>query len=87
MDAQSFGKIVAVGISTAGSNFQSSAPDPLFDSGYINTGFGHTANWNTFAVSSDGQRFLIPRTESNLTAEVTNTPITVVLNWAAALKK
>jgi dipeptidyl aminopeptidase/acylaminoacyl peptidase len=87
MDRPSFGKIVAVGISTAGSNFQSSAPHPLFDSGFSGAGFGHISVTNYYAVSSDGQRFLIPRPESNLTADVTNTPITVVLNWTAALKK
>ena len=36
-------------------------PRPLFDSEYIN--FGHPSNYHTFAVSPDGQRFLIPRPE------------------------
>ena len=58
-----------------------------FDSGYSNSGFGHNGNWNTFAVSSDGQRFLITRPESNLNGALANTPITVVLNWTAALPK
>jgi hypothetical protein len=35
-------------------------------------------------VSADGQRFLINK---RLVAANQNTPITVVLNWAAALKK
>ena len=87
MDAQSFGKIVAVGINATGSKFEYAVPRPLFDSGYINLNFGHAANWNTFAVSADGQRFLIPRPESSFAAELANTPITVVLNWTSALKK
>ena len=88
METLSLGKLVAVAINATGSTFESSTPRPLFDSGYINSGFGHTGNWNTFAISSDGQRFLIPRPESNLTgAALSNTPITVVLNWTATLPK
>jgi Tol biopolymer transport system component len=86
MDATSFGKMVAVAVNVTGSKFESSAPRPLFDSGYINSLVsGHSGEWNTYAVSADGQRFLIPRPESNFTTTLTNTPITVVLNWAVAL--
>ena len=70
------------------STFEFSAPRPLFDSGYLNNAPGHTGIYNTFDVTSDGQRFLIPRPEStNLTGALANTPITVVLNWTAALRK
>jgi len=37
---------------------------------------------NSFAVSADGQRFLI-----NTDPQTSSAPITVVLNWAAGLKK
>jgi hypothetical protein len=37
-----------------------------------------------YQVSADGQRFLI---NERLVATSQNTPITVMLNWAAALKK
>ena len=87
MEAASFGKIVSVGINATGATLESSVPRPLFESGYVNSGFGHTGPWTTYAVSADGQRFLIPRPESNLTGELANTPITVVLNWAAGLQK
>ena len=87
MDAFSFGKIVAVGIKITGSTLESEAPRPLFDSGYINAPNGHTGNWNTFAVSADGQRFLIPRPEAGVANALTGTPITVMLNWTAAIKK
>ena len=60
---------------------------PLFDSEYVNTPAGHSGNWNSFAVSSDSQRFLIPRPEANANSALTSTPITVVLNWTEALKK
>jgi hypothetical protein len=87
MDSLSAGKMVAVGINATGSTLEFSVPRPLFDSGYVSLDFGHTGNWNTYAVSADGQRFLIPRPEATLTEEFTNTPITVVLNWTAGLKK
>jgi serine/threonine protein kinase len=87
MDALNSGKIVSVGISAAGSTLESSVPMPLFDSAYINTPAGHSGNWNSFAVSSDSQRFLIPRPEANANSALTSTPITVVLNWTEALRK
>jgi hypothetical protein len=37
---------------------------------------------STYDVSTDGQRFLV-----NTFTETTPTPITVVLNWTAGLKK
>jgi hypothetical protein len=44
---------------------------------------GVTANRTHFVPSRDGQRFLI----NTLSADATTTPITVVMNWAAGLKK
>jgi len=38
--------------------------------------------WYEYDVTADGQRFLI-----NLPTESTTVPITVVLNWAAGLKR
>jgi eukaryotic-like serine/threonine-protein kinase len=87
MEATTGGKMFFAGIDSTGGTLKFSAPRPLFDSGYVNQSFGHTGNWNVYAVSTDGQRFLIPRPESNLTGASTNTPITVVLNWTAGLKK
>jgi serine/threonine protein kinase/Tol biopolymer transport system component len=87
MDSPFSGKMVSVEINASGSTVVASVPRPLFDSGYLNLGFGHTGNWNTYAVSADGQRFLIPRPEANLTGALTNIPITVVLNWISGLKK
>jgi serine/threonine protein kinase len=87
METISRGKLISVGVNAAGATLEFSTPRPLFDTGYVNLSFSHTGNWNTFAVSADGQRFLIPRPESSLTGELNNTPITVVLNWRAGLKK
>jgi Tol biopolymer transport system component len=89
MERPSFSKVVAVAIHPTGSTFEFSPPRPLFDSGYLNNAPGHTGgNYNTFDVSSDGQRFVIPRPEAtDITGALANTPITVVLNWTAALSK
>jgi dipeptidyl aminopeptidase/acylaminoacyl peptidase len=78
------GKMMAADIRVSGASIQAGVPHALFDSGYLN--FGHSVNYNTYAVSADGQRFLIPR-PAHTTAEVVSTPITVVVNWTAALKK
>jgi Tol biopolymer transport system component len=87
METLSRGKLLSVEVNANGATLESSVPRPLFDSGYINLSFSHTGNWNTYAVSADGQRFLVPRPESSLTGELNSTPITVVLNWTAGLKK
>jgi hypothetical protein len=41
--------------------------------------------YHLYAVSADGQRFLIPRPASG-SADETASPIVVILNWTAALK-
>src|SRR5262245_52070310 len=52
--------MMAVEIRVNGSSIQSGEPRALFDSAYLNV--NHPGgNYHTFAVSSDGQRFLIPR--------------------------
>ena len=88
MDNANLGEVVAVAIHATGSTFEFSAPRPLFDSGYLsNARTGEIENWNTFDVSADGQRFLIARRDDPTNVTVANTPITVVLNWTAALRK
>ncbi len=83
MERVSNGKIMAVDVKSSASTFEAGTPKELFDSAYIN--LGHVANYQTYAVSADGQRFLIPRPFN--VSEATAAPIAVVLNWAAALKK
>jgi len=61
MSTGSLGMIMAAGIEASGDTIDISEPQPLFASGYINQ--GHPSNYHTFAVSPDGQRFLIPRPE------------------------
>lgn len=86
MDRTSFGKLMAVAVRSSGTTIEFSAPRPLFDSEYFNNAAGHIGSYNTFDVSYDGRRFLIPRPEAANIA-LANTPITVVVNWTAALNK
>jgi len=69
------GKIMATPV-RIGDTFEPGIPVPLFDV--------HTAGFFPYDVSADG-RFLINTPVE--TAQATSAPITVVLNWSAALKK
>jgi Tol biopolymer transport system component len=79
------GKIISVRVDPAGPGFEYGSPSELFDSGYFN--FLSPVPYHAFAVSPDGQRFLIPRPESMVGQDAASAPIIVVLNWAAGLKK
>jgi serine/threonine protein kinase len=90
MSQLSGGKMMAVDIRSSGSTFEAGSPKELFDSLFI--GLPHTgilpgaAPYHAFAVSADGQRFLIPHPPSSDGAGTTM-PIAVVTNWAAGLEK
>ena len=73
-------------VNASGSLLEPGALKELFDSGTVNNP-AHL-EYHRFAVSPDGQRFLIPRPASNVTAEDGgSSPIAVVINWTVALKK
>jgi serine/threonine protein kinase/Tol biopolymer transport system component len=69
-------KVMAAAVNGKGSSFEVGAVKPLFEARALDP------TRNSFAVSADGQRFLI-----NTDPQTTSAPITVVLNWAAGLKK
>jgi hypothetical protein len=85
LDRLTNGKMIAVSVNGAGSAFTVGPPQQLFDSGFAT--LGHNSPYQTFSVSADGQRFLIPKTEAVSAADATAAPIAVVLNWDSALKK
>ena len=87
LDSNNSGRMFSVGINATGLKFESSVPRLLFDSRYNVLRFAHIGPSNAFAVSADGQRFFIPRPESIVNGQGTNTPITIVLNWTAAVHK
>jgi hypothetical protein len=70
------GKLMAVTVK-AGATFEADAPRVLFQ-----TGLNVSALRQSYAVSADGQRFLL-----NTSLEASSPPMTVVLNWPALLKK
>jgi Tol biopolymer transport system component len=70
-------KLMAVDV-TMGSTFETSAPKALFQTQVVR----YEAP-NRYVVVGDGQRFLV----NAPVEEVSQTPITVVLNWTAALMK
>jgi serine/threonine protein kinase/Tol biopolymer transport system component len=76
------GKMMAVDVRAEGSSVQPGVPHALFDSGHVAMPHGN-AFYPGYAVSADGQRFLIPRREHSAQP----LPITVVVNWTALLKK
>ena len=71
------GKLMAVDI-TAGATLDSGTPREMFD-----TGLTLSPLQDQYRVTPDGQRFLVLKP----VAEATPTPITVVVNWAAGLRK
>jgi Tol biopolymer transport system component len=86
-DAAANGKLLSVHVNLSGSTPEFSPATPLFDSGYININHGVH---HKYAVSADGQHFIIPRPESAVSGDSSDLlppPVTVVLNWASTLNK
>jgi len=84
MDNPNGAKLMAVDVRSGGSAFEAGTPRPLFDSGYVDLAEGGR-NYHTYAVSADGQRFLIPRAAATVT-QYASPPIAVVLNWAEGIR-
>jgi len=85
MEAPDGARVMSVDVNVAGNTTEFSEPRSLFDSGYYNS--NHPANFLTYDVSPDGQRFLIARPRNLLTDPVEKTPITIVTHWVSGLKK
>jgi len=71
-------KLMAVDV-TLGATFEASAPKTLFDTRVLNL----TDSRTQYAVTADGQRFLI----LSMIEETSATPISIVVNWTAGLKR
>ena len=84
MTLSSGGKMMAVDTTATNGTFQAGTPKALFDTAFVN--LPHNGPYHAFAVSPDGQRFLIPQFPSN-TPQATAAPVAVVINWEAALQK
>ena len=68
--------LMSVRLSSDGTTFEHSAPQPLFETRTVGSGL-------TYDVSPDGERFLM-NTE---VGEPEPSPIVVVINWTAELQK
>jgi serine/threonine-protein kinase len=76
--------IMAIPVNPEGSTFRWGTPEKLFDSGYV--GIPHPGgSYHDYAVSPNGQRFLIPRPDVPL-VDAASMPINVILNWTTLLK-
>ena len=81
------GQVMSVEVNGSGSSFVAGTPVELFEPGtYGTVGPGHRGNLFPWAVSPDGQRFLMPQPVSGVTASAAPT-INVILNWTSLLKK
>jgi hypothetical protein len=84
MSEPTLGKMLAVDVKSSGTAFEHGTPRELFDSPYVNLPPGRGGGpYHTYAVSADGQRFLIPHPASSSGAANLTIPIVVVMNWAA----
>ena len=80
---------MSVEVRSAGPLLELTSPRALFPAGYVDGGPDAGGNYHTYAVSRDGQRFLIPRAPASSDAQTSTLPdpIAVIVNWAASLKK
>ena len=74
------GKLMSAAVKAGAASFETHEPRPLFNTGIARAFIDRR---NHYDVSSDGQRFLVNISDEDRNAA----PITVVLNWNAALKK
>jgi len=84
--------VMSVDVESAGGTLKVSAPKVVFEGDariiratVATAGSTSTASQN-FEVSADGQRFLLLLRPASATPQVEN-PVTVLLNWTAALAK
>jgi Tol biopolymer transport system component/predicted Ser/Thr protein kinase len=78
----SAGKLMAVDVKTE-PQFKAGQPRVLFEDPITLPNHNWAAGGNHYAVSADGKRFLVLKQ----TNAVQDTPLTVVVNWTAGLKK
>ena len=74
-----FDKVMAAGVRVVGASFQSDNPRELFAAAPI-----PSVPWAPYDVTADGQRFLVLQPS---TGQQGPTPLTVITNWQASLKK
>ena len=73
-------KLIAVGVDARSSTFRANTPRELFR---MHSPVSRTYTRNEYAGTPDGQRFLV----NTLVGTPASSPITVVMNWTAGLKR
>ncbi len=73
--------MLSVTVEPNGPGLKFGAPRVLFDSKWAGNPHPGNTNFWTYAVSPDGQRFLIPRLDLSPNSADRPQPLTVVLNW------
>jgi Tol biopolymer transport system component len=86
LTSASRGKLMAIEIKDGSGSFEYGTAKELFDSQYENYNHGNGGNWHTYAVTRDGQRFLIPR-PLEAAPVASGSSFNVVLNWDLLLTK
>jgi Tol biopolymer transport system component len=87
-DSVQLGSVWAVDVQSAGNAFAVGEPRRLFERSWVVAGHRGALGLRQFAVTRDGQRFLVPANPRVLEfTEIASEPIAVVTNWAAALPK
>ena len=76
-------KLMAVPIKAA-SVFEAGQPAPLFQTPFTVPG---NPSFSYYDVTADGRQFLMITPVGSSSGETNSPPITVVLNWLAALRK
>jgi len=84
LDTQTPARLMAASIKATGSELEVGNPSVLFESGYVPLNSHGGQPNHRFAVSRDGQRFLIPTVVS--VTRRSASPIAVVLNWAQGIQ-
>jgi hypothetical protein len=84
VDATGSGALLSVTVEPDGETIRLGKPVSLF--AMLLSSGGHSAYQSTYAVSPDGQRFLVARPALVDGASGLRLPMTVVVNWQAALR-
>jgi hypothetical protein len=85
VDQLSYGRLMAVEVQGNGQQFSHGPPQKLFDAQLAFA--SHNIQYFAYAVSTDGQRFLITRPFSKPTSNPASAPIVVVTNWFEEVKQ
>ena len=80
------GQLLSVEFRATSSSVDLGQPHELFALSDFDAGPDRGGNYHIYAVSRDGQRFLVPRLAPEIKASLLKSPMVVMVNWTATLK-